>query len=176
MKLIVSCSPKLLFLILVTVCLSTRGRRQRNKPRETRSSPPTWAPSSTRLLPPAKTWRRLSEARTHTRSHTLARSLWTPHTLVVETNLGEKSVKKKTEQSLVSPLQTERWIRQTGGANCSGDFNGQLIYLYLFIHILFIIGCADWLTGWLIVGLLTVQDASALWAAVSEQIVSSLVV
>lgn len=137
---------------------------------ETLSSPPTWAPKNTLLPPPTKTWRRLSEAHTH--SHTLTLPLWT-HTLVVETNLREKSVKKKQKKGNRTPSSPQRWTRRSRGVNCfssqqhcSGDFNGQTIYLYLFIHILFI-GCADWSTEWLIVGLLTVQDASALWAAVA---------
>lgn len=108
----------------------------------------------------------------HTLTHTHSASL-DSHTRSGDESEREKCKKKKKKKGNRTPSSPQRWTRRSRGVNCfssqqhcSGDFNGQTIYLYLFIHILFI-GCADWSTEWLIVGLLTVQDASALWAAVA---------
>lgn len=60
-----------------------------------------------------------------------------------------------------------KWRSSGGAMNCfsAQRFERSSIYLYLFI--LFIV-CANWLIDWLIVGLLRLQDASALWAAVAS--------
>lgn len=145
MKIIASYTPPSSLYKYINMCLSTRGRHQRNKPRETRSSPPTWA--HTRLLPPAKTWRRLSEAHTHTHTHSL--SLDSAHTRSGDESGREKCKKKKKKNNFQLYRRRDDSDKPEEWTAAEILMVNLFICIYLFIFYLLLVVLIDWLSDWL---------------------------